>query len=57
MRRHDTTKAICRRHAGRPDGIVPPKCAGATDVNRLSPYLDALRPLPGSNRGSTRIVI
>jgi citrate lyase subunit beta/citryl-CoA lyase len=41
---------------GRPDGIVLPKCAGATDVNRLSLYLDAFEAAAGIEHGSTRIV-
>ncbi|MGB8397928.1 HpcH/HpaI aldolase/citrate lyase family protein [Bradyrhizobium sp.] len=41
---------------GRPDGIVLPKCAGATDVNRLSLYLDAFEAASNIAHGSTRIV-
>jgi citrate lyase subunit beta/citryl-CoA lyase len=41
---------------GRPDGIVLPKCAGASDVNRLSLYLDAFEAAAGIEHGSTRIV-
>src|SRR5215211_6669518 len=42
---------------GRPDGIVLPKCAGATDVNRLSLYLDAFEAASNLEQGSTRIVV
>src|SRR5882762_4964415 len=41
---------------GRPDGIVLPKCAGATDVNRLSLYLDAFEAASNIEAGTTRIV-
>ncbi|MBW8857018.1 MAG: CoA ester lyase, partial [Bradyrhizobium sp.] len=41
---------------GRPDGIVLPKCAGATDVNRLSMYLDAFEAAANIEQGATRIV-
>src|SRR5437764_5721371 len=41
---------------GRPDGVVLPKCVGATDVNRLSLYLDAFEVAAGIERGATRIV-
>src|SRR5258708_312659 len=41
---------------GRPDGIVLPKCAGATDVNRLSLYLDAFEAAANIEQGATRIV-
>src|SRR5918995_767115 len=41
---------------GRPDGIVLPKCAGATDVNHLSLYLDAFEAAAGIEHGATRIV-
>src|SRR4029077_9946223 len=41
---------------GRPDGIVLPKCAGATDVSRLSLYVDASAAAAGIEHGSTRIV-
>src|ERR1700738_4307300 len=41
---------------GRPDGIVLPKCAGATDVNRLSLYLDAFEAASNIEHGTTRIV-
>src|SRR3979409_281974 len=41
---------------GRPDGIVLPKCAGATDVNRLSLYLDAFEAASGIEQGTVRIV-
>src|SRR3954465_2954409 len=41
---------------GRPDGVVLPKCAGATDVNRLSLYLDAFEAAAGIENGTTRIV-
>ncbi len=41
---------------GRPDGIVLPKCAGASDVNRLSLYLDAFEAASGIAQGTTRIV-
>jgi citrate lyase subunit beta / citryl-CoA lyase len=41
---------------GRPDGIVLPKCAGATDVNRLALYLDAFEAASGITPGTTRIV-
>src|SRR5947199_6371441 len=41
---------------GRPDGIVLPKCAGATDVNRLSLYLDAFEAAANIEHGATRIV-
>ena len=41
---------------GRPDGVVLPKCAGATDVNRLSLYLDAFEAAAGIEHGTTRIV-
>ena len=41
---------------GRPDGIVLPKCAGATDVNRLALYLDAFEAAAGVAQGTTRIV-
>src|SRR3954447_6934684 len=41
---------------GRPDGIVLPKCAGATDVNRLSLYLDAFEAASNIENGTTRIV-
>jgi citrate lyase subunit beta/citryl-CoA lyase len=42
---------------GRPDGIVLPKCAGATDVNQLALYLDAFEAAFGIEHGSTRIVV
>ena len=38
---------------GRPDGVVLPKCAGATDVNRLSLYLDAFEAAAGIEPGAT----
>jgi citrate lyase subunit beta / citryl-CoA lyase len=41
---------------GRPDGIVLPKCAGATDVNKLALYLDAFEAAFGIEQGTTRIV-
>jgi citrate lyase subunit beta/citryl-CoA lyase len=41
---------------GKPDGIVLPKCAGATDVNRLALYLDAFEAAAGITQGTTRIV-
>src|SRR5882724_8937202 len=41
---------------GRPAGIVLPKCAGATDVNRLSLYLDAFEAASNIELGTTRIV-
>ena len=41
---------------GRPDGVVLPKCAGATDVNKLSLYLDAFEAAFGIAEGTTRIV-
>ncbi len=41
---------------GKPDGIVLPKCAGATDVNRLALYLDAFEAASGIEQGTTRIV-
>src|SRR5882672_4936328 len=41
---------------GRPDGIVLPKCAGATDVNRMSLYLDAFEAASNIEPGTTRIV-
>src|SRR3954471_16959454 len=41
---------------GRPDGIVLPKCAGATDVNKLALYLDAFEAASGIEHGTTRIV-
>src|SRR5687767_13721121 len=41
----------------RPDDIVLPKCAGATDVNRLSVYLAALQAAAEIDNASTRIVI
>jgi citrate lyase subunit beta/citryl-CoA lyase len=41
---------------GRPDGVVLPKCAGATDVNRLSLYLDAFEAAASVEGGTTRIV-
>ena len=41
---------------GRPDGIVLPKCEGATDVNKLSLYLDAFETASGISPGATRIV-
>src|ERR1700720_3841032 len=41
---------------GKPDGIVLPKCAGATDVNRLSLYLDAFEAASGIEQGTVRIV-
>src|SRR6202011_5747877 len=41
---------------GRPDGIVLPKCAGATEVNRLSLYLDAFEAASNIEQGNTRIV-
>ena len=41
---------------GKPDGIVLPKCAGATDVNHLSFYLDAFEAASEIEHGRTRIV-
>jgi citrate lyase subunit beta/citryl-CoA lyase len=41
---------------GRPDGIVLPKCEGATDVDRLALYLDAFEAASGIAAGTTRIV-
>lgn len=41
---------------GKPDGIVLPKCAGATDVNKLALYLDAFEAASGIASGTTRIV-
>lgn len=40
----------------RPDGIVLPKCASATDVGRLSNYLDAFEAAGGHKTGATRII-
>src|SRR5258707_15493177 len=40
---------------GRPDGVVLPKCAGATDVNRLSLYLDAFEAASNIEAGTTRL--
>src|SRR5262245_1299926 len=42
--------------SGRPDGIVLPKCAGASDVNKLALYLDAFEAASGIEQGTTRIV-
>src|ERR1700745_3401911 len=41
---------------GRPHGIVLPKCAGATDVNKLALYLDAFEAAPGVDKVTNRIV-
>jgi citrate lyase subunit beta/citryl-CoA lyase len=41
---------------GRPDGIVLPKCAGATDVNKLALWLDAFEAASAIEHGTTRIV-
>src|SRR5436190_14607302 len=41
---------------GRPDGIVLPKCAGATDVNKLALYLYAFEAALGVEQGTTRII-
>jgi citrate lyase subunit beta / citryl-CoA lyase len=41
---------------GRPNGIVLPKCEGATDLNRLALYLDAFEAASGIAVGTTRIV-
>src|SRR5438445_2970642 len=40
---------------GRPDGIVLPKCAGATDGNRLSLSLDAFEAGANIGQGATHI--
>lgn len=42
--------------AGRPDGIVLPKCAGGEDVRRLAHMLDGAEAVLGLPAGSTRIV-
>lgn len=42
--------------AGRPQGIMLPKCAGAADVARLAAALDALEARDGIPPGSTRIL-
>jgi citrate lyase subunit beta/citryl-CoA lyase len=42
--------------AGRPEGIMVPKCAGASDVLRLAAALDALEAREGIAAGSTRIL-
>src|SRR6202051_1528928 len=42
---------------GRPDGIVLPKCSGATDVNHLALYLDAFEAASDIEPGTTRIVV
>src|SRR5437773_8488006 len=41
---------------GRPDGIVLTKCAGAAEVNRPSPYLDAFEAAADTENGATRLV-
>ncbi len=42
--------------AGRPDGIMLPKCEGPADVLRLSHYLDAFEASAGIARGATMIL-
>jgi citrate lyase subunit beta/citryl-CoA lyase len=41
---------------GRPQGIMLPKCTGATDVRRLAAALDALEAREGVAAGATRIM-
>lgn len=40
----------------RPDGVVLPKCSGATDVAKLSNFLDAFEAASGLEPGATRII-
>jgi citrate lyase subunit beta/citryl-CoA lyase len=42
--------------AGRPWAVVLPKCAGPSEVQQLSHYLDALEAREGIEVGSTRIL-
>lgn len=42
--------------AGRPEGIMLPKCAGAAEVQRLSAALDALEAREGISPGRTKIL-
>lgn len=42
--------------AGRPDGIMLPKCGGPLDVIRLGHYLDAFEAACGSRAGGTSII-
>jgi citrate lyase subunit beta/citryl-CoA lyase len=42
--------------AGRPDGIMLPKCGGPADVIRVGHYLDAFEASCGSAGGSTSII-
>jgi citrate lyase subunit beta / citryl-CoA lyase len=42
--------------AGRPSGVVLPKCSGPADIERLALYLDALEARDNTEAGSTRIL-